>query len=153
MANPAKITPERLAYLHSLSRETLVHMVENGELPPELGEQINVDEALAELDRLWETHKGALVGAGVDYVFGLLNTLSFPRVDLANFEQIVESLSDEDLISFMELSADAAEAQKQILVDARADLIADLHATASWLAKAALASALGAALGLPSAGA
>ena len=135
------LMPERLEELRGLSRATIVHMVETGELPEFAGDPISVDDAIAMLDEWLETHKGALAGATSDFLFDLAINAAKGLFDRAAFDQSIAGLSPEGLAEIA--AADSARAESlyqgyQLDRAAAAEAMATLHA----IVRGAIASGL-----------
>lgn len=131
------ITEDRIARAEQISQRVLLTYLETGALPE--GEApISREEAEAELRALYERHRPALVGAGVQFVGDLVRA-TLLRTGLSAAE--LAEMSDAQLAQLEEAAADQVAALRE-RVEARRQLVLDLQATGLVVARRALVGGL-----------
>ncbi len=138
-----------LQRLRLFARATAVSMFEDGGRPANLvdGDKDEFD-VLKELDELLDRQGPALAGATVDFVLDLIRAVSRADPGLDEFARSLTALSADELASIAEHDAGLVSVTANRILTARRELVEDVKATLSTIARGALMSALAALVGL-----
>lgn len=129
-----QVTEQGLDRAQQLARLLLIHATE-----------FDPEAAIEELDAFFEQHRGALVGAGVDYVFALARA-AIADTPIEEITAHAAPLEEGALVHDAEAEASAIAAERLRVVEGRRELLVAVRALSGRVLQGALSAALMAAL-------
>lgn len=140
------ITENEFWRMRELSKMYATYLAENREAHPDLGTPLTGDAVLKELDGFWTRHQDVLIGAGIDYIFDLVQVAVYPDVEPAQYQEHLKSLSVEDIVLIMEGEVGDMKMRIDTVYAQRAKLVEDIKVTLADLTRRAIALAITAAI-------